>query len=74
MILLISTLLLISCTTLQRNETAVVPDPFYNGEYVVRFDKDTETVSMPFWYWKKIVRYIIDTQTVKNVNKDGGNP
>jgi hypothetical protein len=59
---LISTILLISCTTSPKN-SAVVPDPFQeDGTPIVSYDKEADEVRMPLWYWKKIVRYIVDAK------------
>jgi hypothetical protein len=53
---------LISCTTLQVKNSAIVPDPIVNDESVVLYNAETDEVTMPLWYWKKIVRFIIDSQ------------
>lgn len=74
MFLLIITIPLLSCQTLQKSvnlEWTQFPDPINeNGEYIVTFDKETESVKMPLWYWKKITKYVIDTETNISILKD----
>ena len=36
-----------------------------NGNIIVFYDEETDTVSMPLWYWKKIVRFAVDAKGVE---------
>lgn len=55
---------LTSCTTSQHvntiNDFLPPPDPIgEDGNPVVVYDEETDTVKMPYSYWRKIVTFII---------------
>ena len=64
---------LISCTTTQVQQQikpvqidSTFPDPIdENGNSIVTYDSESQTVSMPLWYWLKITEFAIDVNTNK---------
>lgn len=45
------------------------PSPDRNGETIIIFDSETNTVSMPLYYWIELIEYISDTETNKELLK-----
>ena len=65
-------LVLNSCTSCPKSEKIYlnwqsVPDSYFNGENVVKVNKETHTTSMPNWYWIKICEYINDSEKNKDI-------
>lgn len=63
----------ISCITTRSEKSDSVPfvaspDPLDSeGNSVVTFDAQTDTVIVPLWYWKKLVEYVQDTQDIQSI-------
>lgn len=54
-----------SCTTTRSPIRIPTPTPLdENGESVVTYEKETDTVKMPFWYWEQLMNYIFATQAL----------
>lgn len=63
-ILIVLTLALTSCTTLQPvdtgNDFLPFPDPIgEDGKPIVEYDEKTDSVKMPYSYWRKVVSFVI---------------
>lgn len=68
MALLILTLLLTSCQSLKNSAQKLPPFPEpkdENGNIIIFYDEENDTVTMPLWYWKKIVRFAVDAKGVE---------
>lgn len=47
------------------------PNPFIDGEQVVRIDMTVQEVTLPYWYWKNIELYIFVTEAnLKKLHPD----
>lgn len=62
--LIVLTLVLTSCKTLQPvdtgNDFLPFPAPIgEDGKPIVEYDEKTDTVKMPYSYWRKIVTFVI---------------
>lgn len=62
-----------SCATKQPAENRPferpeVPDPYdQDGELVVAYNPDKETVELKKFYWFKVVRYMIDAEAALDI-------
>lgn len=69
LIALLSAMLLTSCTSTQQKITIThkptIPDPVTaNGDSVIKYDEETNTVSMPFDYFIGLAKYINETEVL----------
>lgn len=73
-IAILLTLLLTCCTSTPKNyavnEWVLPPDPIdTNGNPIVTYQEETDTVTMPFWYWRAIANYIILSAPITDAPK-----